>query len=182
MATNPKTNESTRVKKLIAGANQHLSGVGQLTLNNVSYTLPQLLGVLQGFADLCDGVQAAKSVFKDKLSALRTQAPALRAIVSAFVEYVRAAFGTSSEILGDFGLSSRKAKAPQTAEEKALAVQKRNATRAARHTMGKREKAKIHGTVPQTAPNGAPAVAAPGNGSPAPAPVNAPPVHPTGGS
>lgn len=170
MATNPKSNESARVKKLIAGANQHLLNVPIVTINNVPYALPALLGLLASYADLFDGAQAAKVTYEDKLKVQHAQAPALRVIAAAFVAFVRASFGTSPQVLNDFGLSPHKARTPQTAEQKAQAAVKREATRAARHTLGKRQKAAIKGTAP----------AVPANAPPAPAPANGGQVKPGG--
>jgi hypothetical protein len=42
--------------------------------------------------------------------------------------------------LADFGLNPKKARTPLTIEEKAAAAAKRKATRAARHTMGSKQK------------------------------------------
>jgi hypothetical protein len=51
--------------------------------------------------------------------------------------------------LGDFGFQNPTRKAPSEAT-KAAAVAKRAATRGARHTMGKRQKAQIKGEVQAT--------------------------------
>jgi hypothetical protein len=173
MTIHSKTNESARVKKLIAGASQHLSAVPNVTLNNVLYTLAAVLALLQSYVDLFDSVPAAKATYVDKLKTQRTLAPPLRLIVAAFVAYVRAAFGSSPEVLNDFGLKPHKAKTLLTAEQKVIAAEKAKATRAARHTMGVRQKAAIHGQVPGAAAGGAPAPA-PAGGSPAPTPLNGP--------
>jgi hypothetical protein len=54
-------------------------------------------------------------------------------------------FGDSAE-LNDFGVSYPKKRGPKTIRAKALGAEKGRATRAARHTMGKRQRAKIKGT------------------------------------
>ena len=173
MTIHSASNESARVKKLIAGANLHMSGITNVTLNNVLYTPSTLLAFLQSYVDLFDSVQAAKATYVDKLKTQRTLAPPLRLIVAAFVAYVRAAFGSSPEVLNDFGLKPHKAKTPPTAEQKVKAAVKAKATRAARHTLGKRQKLAIHGQAPGAAAGGAPAPA-PAGASPAPTPVNGP--------
>ena len=55
-------------------------------------------------------------------------------------------FSTSPDVLADFGINP-KARTPLTVEAKAAAVAKRTATRAARHTMGSRQKEGIKGDV-----------------------------------
>ncbi len=62
---------------------------------------------------------------------------------------VKSQLGSSEGVLGDFGFSNPKRQTPDEAT-KAAAVVKRAATRDARHTMGKRQKAGIKGTVPAT--------------------------------
>jgi hypothetical protein len=79
------------------------------------------------------------------------------------------AFAGSIDTLADFALKARKPRTPLTPEQKAAAVAKAEATRAARHTMGPKQKAAIKGTVPATAPATQPA---------APAPAPATPVTP----
>jgi hypothetical protein len=60
---------------------------------------------------------------------------------------VKATFGSSPDVLADFGLAP-KARAQVTVEAKAVAAAKRKATRAARHTMGPKQKKGITGVVP----------------------------------
>jgi len=60
-----------------------------------------------------------------------------------------------TQTLADYGLKPPKAKTPQTSEQKAKAAAKLRATRIARGTTSKKQKAKIHGVV--TATTGTPA-------------------------
>ena len=85
-----------------------------------------------------------------KLSAERAKGPALRVFLLEFVSFVRATFGASPDTLADFGLKPKKVPAPLTTEQKAAAAAKRAATRAARHTMGAKQKKSVKGTVPTT--------------------------------
>ena len=61
------------------------------------------------------------------------------------------AFAGQMDTLADFGLTAR-AKHVATPEEKIASAAKAKATRAARHTMGSKQKAAIKGTVTPTAP------------------------------
>jgi hypothetical protein len=56
-------------------------------------------------------------------------------------------FAGSIDTLADFGLKAPKVRVPLTPDEKAAAVAKGKATRAARHTMGAKQKKKVSGTV-----------------------------------
>ena len=156
-----KTTQQARALGLIAGSNKHFTGVPSVTVGGVTYALPVLLALLQSFVDLLNSVITARGPYLEALKNETAKAPALRAIVSAFRAYVVATFGNSPQVLADFGIAPRKAPLPKTAQEKVIAVEKSAATRAARHTMGKRQKAKVKGTVPATAPAAA-AAASPG--------------------
>jgi hypothetical protein len=84
--------------------------------------------------------------------------------------FVMLKFGSNAiATLADFGFQPRKRTVP-TVDTKAAAAEKSLATRAARHTMGPKQKAKIKGTVAVIAPATTPAATAPAAASPA-APV-----------
>jgi hypothetical protein len=140
--------------------------------------------MLQQLVDLRSGVDAAKATVKAKLAAEAASMPALRALKSAYVTYIKATFGTSPEALADFGITL-KARAPLTTDAQTVANAKRSSTRKARHTMGSKEKKTIKGTVtgvvvtpidatPVVAP-GSPAAPAPSGSSPATTPAT--PTH-----
>jgi hypothetical protein len=65
--------------------------------------------------------------------------------------FLRALYGAGNEALADFGMTARPPRKP-TVPTKAAAVEKSAATRTARHTLGTRQKAAIHGAPP--APSG----------------------------
>jgi hypothetical protein len=77
----------------------------------------------------------------------RALAQELKAEIAVAAHYVTHTFGAASEAYIDFGLAEQRTNAP-TVETKALAVEKRAATRAARHTMGPKQRLEIHGDVP----------------------------------
>src|SRR5581483_8311817 len=87
-----------------------------------------------------------KAATKEKIAAERDEMPALRALMGEYVTYVKATVGGASD-LADFGLTPKKARTPQTVEAKAAATAKREATRAARNTMGAKQKLKVKGNV-----------------------------------
>ena len=105
--------------------------------------------------------------------------PALRTFMSAFVAYLKAAYGSSPDVLADFGIS-RKARTPLTVDAKAAAAAKRAATRAARHTMGTTQKKAVKGDVTgvTVTPITAPPPIVPKPTPPAPATPPTPAVSP----
>jgi hypothetical protein len=142
-----KSSEALFAAKLAAGTQKHLSKVGSLTVEGVSYTPAQIESQLNAFSTLRADVEAAKATVKAKLALERAQAPAMRAFIVAFVRILEGMFGNQPDVLADFGLSPKKARTPLTVEQKAAAKAKRAATREARGTKGKREKQTIKGDV-----------------------------------
>jgi hypothetical protein len=134
-------------RQFIAGTSKHLGSVAQVTLLGGSLTPGQIESKLQALIDLRSDVDAAKATATAKIANEAAQTPALLALMGALGSYVKATFGSSPDVLADFGLAP-KARAQVTVEAKAVAAAKRKATRAARHTMGPKQKKGITGVVP----------------------------------
>jgi hypothetical protein len=148
MATtkNTKSQVTALAKQLIAGTAKHLESTTQVALLGGSFTPDQITSKLQLLVNLRSAVDASKATTKAKIANEVAQMPALRAFMSAFESSLRAAFGSSPDVLADFGISP-KVRAPLTVEAKAAAAAKRASTRAARHTLGTTQKKGIKGGV-----------------------------------
>jgi hypothetical protein len=133
-------------KQLIAGAEKHLTGVTQVPLAGGSYTPAQITSTLQSLVNLRSDVDASKASTRAKIANEATRMPALRAFLSAFESFVKGAFGPSPDVLADFGIIP-KVRVPLTVEAKAAAAAKRASTRAARHTLGTKQKKAVKGDV-----------------------------------
>ena len=152
-------------QKLIAGTQKHLSNVSSLTLESGNLTPTQIESSLQTIVNLRAAVNDAKAATQAKLAAEQAQMPQLQSLMAALVAYVRTAYSKSPDVLADFGVQPKKAKAPLTVGQQAAAAAKRAATRAARHTMGSKQKKSVKGTVTtivSSTPSTAPATVAPG--------------------
>jgi hypothetical protein len=147
--------EQTRVQKLIAGTNKHFATASSLAFGSETTTPQALTQLFQSFVDAFTGVMAAKATYTAKLQAERTLAASVRLVIQAYEAFVRATFSKSPDVLADFGLAPHKVTKP-TVATKVVAVDRRLATRKARHTMGKKAKLAITGTLPE-----APAAASP---------------------
>ncbi len=152
--------------QLVAGTKKHFSTVSSLTFGSATFTPAQTEAFLQTLIDLRTAVDDAKSATKAKIVAEAAQAPSLRSQMAALVAYVKATFGNSPDVLADFGLKPKKARTPLTIDQLAAAAAKRAATRAARHTMGTKQKQAVKGTIttiitPQPTPAPAPVVSSP---------------------
>ncbi len=69
------------------------------------------------------------------------------AVIDSITSGVRGAVGSSPTALAPYGLKPRKDPEPLTAEQNVEKAAKALATRKARGTLGKKQKAAIHGTV-----------------------------------
>ena len=134
-------------KQFIAGMAKHLGSTPQIVLLGSSFTPDQITSKLQLLVTLRTDVDSARATTTAKIANEKAQAPAVLALLSALESFVKATFGSSPDVLADFGITP-KARATLTVEAKAVAAAKRAATRAARHTMGPNQKKGIKGVVP----------------------------------
>ena len=111
-----------------------------------SLTPAQVVEKLQALVDLRTAVDAAKASTKAKLAKEQTLAPSLRTFLDAYVMFVKSAHQNSPDVLADFGVHP-KARAAQTVESKTAAIAKRASTRAARGTLGSKQRLAIKGDV-----------------------------------
>jgi hypothetical protein len=167
--SNSKSAEADLATNLVAGIQKHFSAVPQLTFGEGTFTPAQVQAQLSALATLRSDVVAARTAMEAKLEGERAKAPALRVFLAAFVSFVRATFGSSTNTLADFGLKPRKARKPLTAEQLAAKAAKAKATRKARGTIGKKKILAVKGDV--TGVVVTPVVA---TVNPSPAPVAAP--------
>jgi hypothetical protein len=165
---NTKSQVVVVAKQLIAGTEKHLASMPQVPLLlGGSFTPAQIISQLQALVNLRADVDTSKASTKAKIANEATQMPALRAFMSSYEAFVKGAFGSSPDVLADFGIS-RKARVPLTLEAKATAAAKRASTRAARHTMGAKQKLEVVGDVTGVivTPVRAPAPTVPAQSSP----------------
>jgi hypothetical protein len=167
-----KTNRSTlktRDTSVMAGIDKHITA--SITIDGTSYTPAELKARFQAQItgldandalrkSLTDGVQNAKVTVRDVGNLYYL----LRATLIG--QYGR----NANAILNDFGMTTPKTFGPKTVAAKAVAAAKRQATRAARHTMGSVQKKEVTGNVVRIETT--PVVAGPP--VPAPKPAEAP--------
>ena len=159
-----KAEREAEVRKNLAGVSKHITK--NVVLNGTSVSAKDIANVLQSTISADDVCDALRLKLAEALKSARTAQTSAKAMKKALKQYVIAHFGESSPVLADFGFSPRKL-AQKTVAEKYVAVEKQLATRAARHTMGSRQKAAIHGQVESPAPQAQPAPAQPAAAPPA---------------
>jgi hypothetical protein len=138
-------------RQAIAGVKKHFASTPTLALDGSPTTPKDVIAALQAAIDAVDAAAAAEKVFHDVTAAQHAAIAKGNAVLKALKMLVHNQLGSAEGALGDFGFQAPKRKTPDEAT-KAAAVAKRAATRAARHTMGKRQKAKVKGQPPTPSP------------------------------
>ena len=142
-----------RVGMVLAGAQKHFTNGSQVLTfpgGAQSMTVTAALTQLQLIVSNRAAVVAAQATASAKVAAEEAALPALIALFDAFVALIRFQFGSDPTVLADFGLEPRKEPTPLTAEQKAAAAAKREATRKARGTSSAKAKKAIKGNVTAT--------------------------------
>ena len=144
-----KSNRITADQKLIDGIKKHLSGVSLMVLGQ-TLTDVQSVAVLQARIDAANNSIAVRAALQSAVKAERTEVANTKTVVAALRKAILIMFGDNADTLSDFGLVPPKKRTMPTVAKKTAAVKRAKATRAARHTMGKKQKAQIHGEVATT--------------------------------
>jgi hypothetical protein len=151
-----KSNRSDRNRKAIVGVQKHYAALTTVIIDGVPRTPAAIVQTLQGAIDGADATAAATATFHKAVADEKQANVEGDALYQGLKAVVVSQFKTSPETLADFGITLPSRRAP-AASTVATAVDKRDATRVARHTMGKRQKEQVKGTVtaPAPAPTGA---------------------------
>jgi hypothetical protein len=151
---NNKSNRQNRLRKILDGIDMHYANVSTLTLVGKQVAVADLKKAIEADIAASDASVKAKADLHTVVAAERSSHAQLNPLLASFKHTVLAQFGESADatsVLADFGFTPRKS-TKTTSATKAAAAEKSKATREQRHTMGKRQKAKVHGTPPAPAP------------------------------
>jgi hypothetical protein len=186
----PKKNQTDQTvadQKLIDGLTKHAATLPSIVIAGTSTTTAAIVAKLQARIAAISTVQTTRATWRAAVQAERTEVAATKAFVSAVRQALLVAFTGQVDVLADFGLTPR-AKHVATPAENLVRAAKSKATRAARHTMGSKQKAEVKGTgtpvvsvttAPVAVAPVAPATVAPVAPRPiAPVTPAAPPVQP----
>jgi hypothetical protein len=146
----PNANKPSLVtaETTIVGHLASVLGKISLPINGETMTTAQLVALYQSHLDAISKIDSLRAQLTAAIKAeVEVRATAKGATI-CLRNYVAALYGDASTQYSSLGFAARK-EPQKTAESKALAVKKLLATRAARHTMGKVQKAKITGNVPE---------------------------------
>ena len=145
MATTSKSSLGDDLRSLQAGINANLHAES-LIVGGATLTGPQAAAQIDTFIAAQTATVNAKAAYHTAVTQEKTSDTAARLFRSQFQAYLVSRYGKTNPILQQFGFTPTKAK-KTTAAVKAVAVLKLKATRKARGTMSKKQKAKIKGTV-----------------------------------
>jgi hypothetical protein len=178
MSTTPKTNRpSDRAAddKLVDGLTKHAGVITSLFVKGTLMATSDIIALVKTRIDSSDRVEQTKAAWLQAVQADRQLRANTRTVVDGVRQGLQVAFVDSADTLADYGLKPHKARV-LTTQQKVAAAAKAKATRAARHTMGSKQKAQIKGTVevPVTSPTAA-APVAPAPSPAVPAPIAAAP-------
>jgi hypothetical protein len=154
-------------KQMIAGVQKHLMSQSFI-VGDKSCTAQDVIAAFQGRVTTGEAAVSGKAEWLATLKTDRDRRTETNVFVRAFRAIVQGMFHDPAT-LADFGLSPRKS-TKKTVDTKATAIAKNKATRTARHTLGKKQKAKVKGS---------PAPAPSSDGSAAKAPAAPKPTAPS---
>jgi hypothetical protein len=167
---------TNRNHQLIAGVQKHFGSATTILIDGVPMAPKDIVATFQAANDAIAAAVAAEGAFHDAVAAQGAAVAKAKALGSGLTRTVKTQLGSAQGILNDFGIQVSSRQVPSAATV-ALAVDKRTATRKARNTLGKRQKASIKGTVQTASPAPVPATV-PATATPAPAAAPAAPSPP----
>lgn len=146
---NNKDKTINTLRQAIAGVIKHFASTPTLVLDGTPMTPTAVNATFQAAIDRIDAAATAERAFHDAVTAQKAAIAAANALLRALAMLVKNQLGSTAAILGDFGITLPTRQVP-TEATKAAAVLAREATRKARGTRGKRQKAGIKGQPPAT--------------------------------
>jgi hypothetical protein len=161
--TRTKLHVETRDQTLVNGVLANLGDVATFMLPAGNYTRDQLVAAFQARVAASEATKANRNAWLAAVQAERQAEQGIAPLRKSMKQFVASRYGADNAKMAEFGFTP--AKTPKTTvQTKAAAIQKSEATRAARHTMGKKQKLSIHGE-PAPAP-ASPTAPPPGSTAP----------------
>jgi hypothetical protein len=150
MAARPIPTAKTQklTDSILAGMPKLPSTLTSLSILGKTYTMADLATQLQVYKSKFDASGQAHAAAKTADDDVQKIAAEANEFVSEAKAALKAALGRKSSALETVGVKPDKTPAPLPLEKEVERAAKAKATRAARHTMGKKQKAAIHGQVP----------------------------------
>jgi hypothetical protein len=179
MSTN-RTHRINLDQLLISGLKANLPKGSSFVLQGEKHAVSEILAILASRVEKAHAATLARASWLDAVKLEDDEYAATKGVIGALRRYLEAVYGPDATKLATFGITPH-TRRELTTPEKMDRIAKAKATREARHTMGKRQKATVKGIVADVvAPAAANDTTAPANGSTANG--TATPVPAAGGS
>ncbi len=120
----------------------------KLVIDGKELTISALIAMLDSRIRDAKQVDALRSQLRERVVSSHATLAATAETLSTLRTQIVARVGKAAAALDDYGIAPRKTRAALTVEERALAIAKAKHTRAARHTMGKRQRLALTGDGP----------------------------------
>ena len=146
-----RTIETTSEQTLSDGVAKHATAIPAIAIAGKSMTTQEIVATLQSRIDSAKAVVSTRATWQATVQSDRALRDKTKTFVSGLKQAVLVAFAGQVGALADFGLTPRKTRV-STPDQKLAAAAKAKATRAARHTMGSKQKAAVKGAVSPAAP------------------------------
>jgi hypothetical protein len=130
--------------QVLTGIRSRLQSGPSLPLAGTTYTMAELEALVQGRIDAANAAVVARAQWIDASAHYEAVSQRATAVVRALRQHVMSLYGQDSPVLSEFGFTPPKP-ASLTQEQQVARAQKAAATRKARRTMGKKQKAAIKG-------------------------------------
>ena len=127
---------------MIDGLNKHAQTIQSLVIAGATMTTKDIIEHLQARIDSAKGAQTTRATWQNAVKSDKDERAKSRGLLSGVKQALLVAFAGQIDTLADFGLNPRKPRV-LSPEQKTTAATKARATRAARHTMGKKQKAAV---------------------------------------
>ena len=139
-------------------------------VNGQKMTTAQAVEVLKAHVTTCTELQTEHDRLHSIVVRQKLARALSRAVVEVLMAYTETNHGKASDLYRELGFAPATRRVP-SAQTKATAVAKMNATRSARHIMGKRQRAAIQASPPVNDASAAPPPSPVQQTQPAPAPT-----------
>jgi hypothetical protein len=150
---NNRIDQTTAEQTLIDGFHKHAAAIPSMMIAGSVRTATDIVATAQSRVDSAKVVLSTRATWQAAIQTDRARREATKRYLSGVKQGLLVAFAGQLDTLADFGLTER-VQHVATPDEKIAAAAKAKATRAARHTMGSRQRAAIKGTVAATVPVG----------------------------
>jgi hypothetical protein len=144
MTTVSRTTTQGKDQEVLNGIETELQSIGTLYLGSEAYTPQTLAAFVQSRIDRAHTVATTRAAWENALREYEALDKKANLVISDLRYALMAAFGRNTPKLASFGFQAHRSPV-LTPEQRAKAAVKAAATRKARNTMGKKQKAKIKG-------------------------------------